>query len=747
MADQKLSLLINKQVPEFVREEHPKFISFLEAYYEFLDNTLNDKVRGLKTFADVDQSLADFENQFFNSFLPFVPRDTALSKEKLIKNFLPLFLSKGSEKSFQLLFRMLFDDDARLSYPKERILRASDGKWSLQSYLRIETDVYSDYTSDGVRTEYYLPYIFEQQNFEVYINGIFSTNYVYRKEQNKIVLNQVPTINSTISIRYLNFDITKIFNVKVTGLTSKASAIIEKSSVRNIGTSNFFQFSINKKTLSGNFDNGEVLSINYPMNGTIIPLFFQSFSDVGSVEITNPGSYYSVGDTVVFLGEAKVPAFAVISKVTSGVIEELSIFNGGSGFKVNNNISANGYIETFFSSKVLTVDESGANTINSISYNTDLISDYINTSINSTDYGFPAAESENLSSTIISALTYQTVSNIGPITSANVIVSQISSNVDVDFNVQSSNLVGQLRISDLGAIGKIKIIESGENYEVGDQLIFLDTSFSGSGASGYVSDVGANGEIVTVRLTEAGLLYDPSLLSSINITVDSVSGSNAELIVENLLGQGAELDPITNDGIPGKIQEIRIINSGIGYLITPTISLEFSGAGDATAVANIRPSFVELSGKWSTSDGIISSDEIRLQGNEYYIDYSYVISSRVEFNKYKNILKNILHPSGYKNYAVFTLVDAVDTDTKYATNTQVDLTISGNVNISNGSTIIIGNDTNFLSANANGIISVGSQIVINNENRIISSIGTQTTMNVSVAFTSNANNQLIKIVV
>ena len=31
------SILINRQVPEFVREEYPLFITFLEAYYEFLE--------------------------------------------------------------------------------------------------------------------------------------------------------------------------------------------------------------------------------------------------------------------------------------------------------------------------------------------------------------------------------------------------------------------------------------------------------------------------------------------------------------------------------------------------------------------------------------------------------------------------------------------------------------------------------------------------------------------------------------
>jgi len=37
MSDYKTSLLVNKQVPEYVREEYPVFISFLEAYYEFLE--------------------------------------------------------------------------------------------------------------------------------------------------------------------------------------------------------------------------------------------------------------------------------------------------------------------------------------------------------------------------------------------------------------------------------------------------------------------------------------------------------------------------------------------------------------------------------------------------------------------------------------------------------------------------------------------------------------------------------------
>ena len=68
MADQKTSLLINRQVPEFVREEYPLFITFLEAYYEYLEtkqgtqiNDLTKQSKDLRYISDVDSSIDDFE--------------------------------------------------------------------------------------------------------------------------------------------------------------------------------------------------------------------------------------------------------------------------------------------------------------------------------------------------------------------------------------------------------------------------------------------------------------------------------------------------------------------------------------------------------------------------------------------------------------------------------------------------------------------------------------------------------------
>ena len=61
MTDKLTSLLVNRQVPEFVREEYPLFITFLEAYYEYLEqkqgtqiNDLTKRAKDLRHISDVD---------------------------------------------------------------------------------------------------------------------------------------------------------------------------------------------------------------------------------------------------------------------------------------------------------------------------------------------------------------------------------------------------------------------------------------------------------------------------------------------------------------------------------------------------------------------------------------------------------------------------------------------------------------------------------------------------------------------
>lgn len=745
MSDKRISLLVKKQLPEFISEDNPRFVSFLEAYYEFLDNTSYGKAKDIRDISDIDVHMDEFEQQFFNSFIPFLPRDTKINKEFIIKNIMPLYLSKGSEKSFKYLFRLLFDQEIEVDYPGKYVLKASDGRWIQENILRTTTNVYSEYIGDGVESVYYLPQLYDISQIVVTVNDIETSDYTLYRESKKIVFNTIPEPTSNIKIFFTYFDINLFENKKIVGLTSHAEALIEKAGTKRSYGSNFFEFLINYKTLVGRFINGESLNIIITSDNKIIPLVLQTYSDIDSITIIDGGTNYDVGDAVIIKGTPIKEAKAIVDRVTSGAIEDLQLLDGGAGFKVGANVIAVGYSKDYFDASVLSVDPSGIYSCNNITYNTDVISDYANTTLDSVDFGFNPLLTENIDSTLISTLNNLILPNLGAITLINVSKSLISSTLSPIIDVEPEYLAPNVTVRDLGGIGKIKIENGGLNYQNNDVLIFTnELAWNERGAEAYVRSVTANGSIATITINNCGIGYSFEKLP--DISVASNTGSGAILSVSKLMGDGEILKPIAS-GIPyGEILSIKLLDRGIGYTIDPGIDLRFSGDGTAKATAQIRNTYINLEGRWKTSDGLLSTEEIVLQGKDYYIDFAYVITAQVEFSKYKSVLKTLLHPAGLINYAKYKVEHPIDINTKTEVTSTQNLTVPGTVNISNNSSIVTGSNTYFNIANQQGIITIGTGIVINNQIRYVSSIQSNNILVVNTNFTSTSNNEFIKII-
>jgi len=215
------------------------------------------------------------------------------------------------------------------------------------------------------------------------------------------------------------------------------------------------------------------------------------------------------------------------------------------------------------------------------------------------------------------------------------------------------------------------------------------------------------------------------------------------LSVVALMGDGENLFG-TADQDPGAILKIRITNAGTGYQTPPTIDLTQKGDGTATANAKVEPSYVTFPGRWTTSDSILSASERVIQGRDYYIDYSYVLSSKVEFSKFKELFKNLIHPAGFIEYADFR-VDETILVNNVSTISISSNTVSGTANVVSGNNIVYGTNTYF---NLTGsIVTVGTKIAIGNNNvRTVNAIYSNTTLTVSQNFTANANNQEVVIV-
>lgn len=138
---EKVSNIVRRQFPEHIQTDYNKFIEFVEAYYRFLeqDGGAQEVIQNAKSYNDVDSTTPAFLNYFLTQYAPSVPRSALANKPHLIKQLRSFYESKGSEASFKMLFRMLFDADIHIDYPFENVLRASNGEWLQRASVRVET--------------------------------------------------------------------------------------------------------------------------------------------------------------------------------------------------------------------------------------------------------------------------------------------------------------------------------------------------------------------------------------------------------------------------------------------------------------------------------------------------------------------------------------------------------------------------------------------------------------------------------
>ena len=100
---------------------------------------------------DIDESIPEFVDLIRKELIPQIPQklyrdDNAtnyneVDVQKFIKFSKQFYKSKGTEKSIQFLFRILFNSDVSFYYPKTDMLRVSDGKWSVDKVIRITPTV------------------------------------------------------------------------------------------------------------------------------------------------------------------------------------------------------------------------------------------------------------------------------------------------------------------------------------------------------------------------------------------------------------------------------------------------------------------------------------------------------------------------------------------------------------------------------------------------------------------------------
>lgn len=228
-------------------------------------------------------------------------------------------------------------------------------------------------------------------------------------------------------------------------------------------------------------------------------------------------------------------------------------------------------------------------------------------------------------------------------------------NLDDTISVEDfPNLKLSINIISSGSIDTINIINGGSGYQIGDLLTFSCNKLNEYYSFPFVqvTEVDANGSITNIKIHYKGYGF---------LEVPEVSGS------DSALGTGAEFEVISKNA--GSIKDIQIISPICSNdLDNPTIIINSDTGSGAILEGDIGYEVNEV--PYYYKAGSFLSDLFKLQDSYYWQEYSYVLNvTGSVLEKYKEIFKNILHPSGFIYFTNAILENYIELTKEYIDST------------------------------------------------------------------------------
>jgi len=566
-------------------------------------------IQELLNFRDPDKVISNFLTKFRNEFLNTLPEnlDDGIDKRKLIKNIKSLYRAKGTNRGHELFFKLLFGLQSETIYPREQMLRVSDGKWDTKTILRA-----------------------------------------------------IGTTGNTLDL----------IGRQVTGQTSGATAIIENVFKFRIGGNEVSEFILNADTITGNFQTSEEIrgtasdedDIFIKANITGIP---------EAVTFTNDGTLYEADENIAITAGG-TGAIVQVDDIGRGGLTNLFISDAGSGYSIGDelvfdNSSTTGSGASGFVSVVnggITPENGNDLQIifedNSGSVLLETASDGLNTILLETDEpgtiiledGFKLIQEDfetpelyqpeyllqdtDYSTTITDHIVLETATQIGD--------SYIG-----DKLVQEEG-------TGTGDITDVHLRNPGNNY---DRLPIISVnSESELGDNGKILCYGDEiGRIITSKIVESGAQYELSPSPTLSLrTKMIVTGVTTDYLAEETVtGETSDGTAITATVISyDSDRGILTLSDATGTFGNDTTILGSTSLASGTiktfdqATASTTVGAIAItSGEFINQDGHVSENTMRIQDSLYYQDFSYVIKVGQSINLWRDSFKKTIHTGGF----------------------------------------------------------------------------------------------------
>lgn len=125
---------ISNNIPSYIKEEYPKLHNLVVAYFKWLETDENF-LSILVNFKD------DFEvNSQIKPYIDMLKAELGwtyniqltIDDRTLIKLLRDFYLSRGSEQSFKLLYKILFNANVDIFYPRDKLFKLSDNNYIIE---------------------------------------------------------------------------------------------------------------------------------------------------------------------------------------------------------------------------------------------------------------------------------------------------------------------------------------------------------------------------------------------------------------------------------------------------------------------------------------------------------------------------------------------------------------------------------------------------------------------------------------